>query len=138
MSLDPITAGMDLVNKIIGLFPTAEQREAAKLALATQQGQQVVAETQQQLSAIIAEASSPDPWTSRARPSFLYVIYVLILASLPMGLVAAFTPDIAQRIITGFQAWLAAIPDPMVNLFGAAYLGYTGSRTFEKWKGVAK
>jgi len=33
------------------------------------------------LSAIMAEANSHDPWTSRARPTFLYVIYGVILLS---------------------------------------------------------
>jgi hypothetical protein len=31
------------------------------------------------MAAVLAEAESPDPWTSRARPSFLYVMYVLLL-----------------------------------------------------------
>ncbi len=31
------------------------------------------------MTAIVAEANSADPWTSRARPSFLYVMYALLL-----------------------------------------------------------
>lgn len=48
---------------------------------------------QTQLSAIIAEASSPDPWTSRARPNFLYVVYILLLWSIPMGVLYIFKPE---------------------------------------------
>ncbi|MCA3070912.1 MAG: hypothetical protein ING77_18620 [Rhodocyclaceae bacterium] len=33
------------------------------------------------LSAILAEVASGDPWTSRARPTFLHVIYGVILLS---------------------------------------------------------
>jgi phosphotransferase system glucose/maltose/N-acetylglucosamine-specific IIC component len=89
------------------------------------------------LSAIIAEAQSTDPWTSRARPSFMYVIYVLILAGIPIGILAAFRPDIANNIASGLNLWLRAIPDSLYTLFGVGYLGYTGARTIEKSKGVA-
>ena len=44
---------------------------------------------QARLSAIVTEARSPDPWTSRARPSFLYVMYVMLLWAIPMGVLAA-------------------------------------------------
>ena len=36
----------------------------------------------------------PDVWTRRARPAFLYVIYALLLWSIPMGLIAGIDPDI--------------------------------------------
>ena len=32
------------------------------------------------MQAILAEANSQDPWTSRARPSFMYVFYFILLA----------------------------------------------------------
>ena len=61
---------------------------------------------QVQLSAIVAEATSPDPWTSRARPSFLYVMYLMILLAVPMGVVAAFRPETAGAIARGMNAYL--------------------------------
>ena len=45
------------------------------------------------MSAIVAEANSSDPWTSRARPSFLYLIYVLLLFAVPMGFSPPFTRE---------------------------------------------
>lgn len=90
------------------------------------------------MSAILAEAASADKWTSRARPSFMYVIYIVILFGLPMGIVSAFSAETATAIAMGFKAWLAAIPDSMWGLFGAGFLGYTASRTYEKAKGVSK
>lgn len=124
-----------LIDKII---PDQEAREKAKLQLVQAEGQQALQEIQAQLSPILAEAQSQDPWTSRARPSFMYVIYVLLLASLPMGALFAFDPTLAQSVTEGFRAWLSAIPEPIINLFGMGYLGYTGARSFEKWKGTGK
>jgi hypothetical protein len=123
----------------VGLFdrfiPDPAAREAAKLALMTKEGEQALAEMQVSMSAILAEANSADPWTSRARPAFLYVVYILLLAALPMGMLSAFNPDAAKAIATGFGAWLAAIPEPIITLFGIGYLGYTGARSFDKWRG---
>ena len=118
------------------LIPDEATREAAKLALRAQENQHALAEVQAQLSAILAEAQSADPWTSRARPAFLYVVYVLLLAALPMGILSAINPAAATAIATGFGAWLAAIPEPIVTLFSVGYLGYTGARSIDKWKGA--
>lgn len=84
------------------------------------------------MSAIIAEAQSEDPWTSRARPSFLYVMYAMILASIPMGVLSAFEPEIATAVAAGMKAWLAAIPGELYALFGVGYVGYAGSRSYDK------
>jgi len=124
-----------LFSLIDKLIPDEAARAEAKIKLAQAEGQQILQEIQAQLSPILAEAQSQDPWTSRARPSFMYVMYVLLLASLPMGALFAFHPEIAAKITEGFRAWLSALPEPIVNLFGMGYLGYTGARSFEKWKG---
>ena len=89
-----------------------------------------------QLSAVIAEAQSADPWTSRARPGFLYVIYVLLLWAIPMGLIAAVAPNAAQAIAATMSAYLHAIPEPLYALFGTGCLGYTAARQWGKVKGV--
>lgn len=124
-----------LIDKLI---PDETAREAAKLQLMQAEGQQALQEIQAQLSPILAEASSPDPWTSRARPSFMYVIYVLLLASIPMGILFAVDPGIAKNVTDGFKGWLSAIPEPIISLFGMGYLGYTGARSFEKWRSGGK
>ena len=118
------------------LFPDAESREKAKMELAKMQLEGGLKEVELQLSAIIAEANSADPWTSRARPSFLYVVYVLLLASIPMGVLTVFSPESAVNLTKGFQAWLAAIPEPILTLFGTVMLGYVVGRTYEKTKGL--
>lgn len=77
-----------------------------------------------------------DRWTKRARPTFLYVMYLMILWSLPMGLVAAIDPGLAHDVTAAMQAYLAAIPEPLYALFGTGYLGYTAARQWGKVKGV--
>ena len=120
------------------LFTSDDEREAAKFKITKLAQDGKLQEQQIKLSAIIAEANSKDPFTSRARPAFLYVVYILILAAIPMGILSAFAPDIADRIIIGFEQWLNAIPDSMLTLFGTVMLGYTATRGYEKVKGVAK
>lgn len=81
-----------------------------------------------------SEASAPDRWTLRARPGFLYVMYALLLWSIPVGLIAAFHPAAATRIAAGMSAYLNAIPEPLYAVFGTAYLGYTVAREWGKTK----
>jgi hypothetical protein len=135
---DAVTAVSTLLSKAIDkAFPDPEAAAKAKATLLGAELQGDIQRTLTDLSAILAEANSSDPWTSRARPSFLYIVYVFILTALPMGLLYAFKPDIAAGVAAGVKAWLNAFPDQLYWLFGAGYLGYTGARSFDKWR-VAK
>ena len=141
--MNPLFIGpiADFANKLVDrVFPdkVAQEADRAKFKIAVLDMQQSgdLATLQQQMSAILSESQSADPWTSRARPSFMYVIYILILMGIPMGFLAAFRPEIAAAVAKGMQAWLAAIPESLYALFGVGYLGYTGARTFEKRKGA--
>ena len=124
-----------LIDKII---PDPRARDAAKLELLKLQGSQEMDAIKTQMTTIVAEAQSTDPWTSRARPSFLYVMYAMILWAIPMGLIAAVRPDMAKGIADGMNAYLNGIPEPMWALFGTGYLGYTAARSWGKAKGVEK
>lgn len=124
-----------LIDKII---PDPKARDQAKLELLKLEGTQEMELVRTQLSAIVAEAQSPDPWTSRARPSFLYVMYALLLWAIPMGLIGAVQPEMAKGIANGMNAYLAGIPEPLYALFGTGYLGYTAARQWGKIKGVEK
>ena len=124
-----------LIDKLI---PDPKARDAAKLELLRLQGSQELEIVKAQLSAIVAEAQSPDPWTSRARPSFLYVMYVLLLWSIPMGLLGAVSPATAEALARGMTDYLNALPEPLYALFGTGYLGYTAARQWGKAKGVEK
>ncbi len=139
--MDPITLssifsiGSKLIDK---LFPDPTEKAKAQLELLKMQQQGDLEEIKTQLSAIIAEAQSPDPWTSRARPSFLYVVYILLLWSIPMGVLAIFSPTSAVAFTAGFKGWLGAIPDSILQLFGVVMTGYVMGRSWEKVKGAAK
>ena len=122
-----------LIDKII---PDPEARDRAKLELLKLEGSQEMEAIRTQMTAIVAEANSSDPWTSRARPSFLYVMYALLLWAIPMGLIAASRPEMAKGIADGMNAYLAGIPEPLYALFGTGYLGYTAARAWGKAKGV--
>lgn len=124
-----------LIDKII---PDPKARDAAKLELIKLQGGHEMEALRVQLSAILAEAGSSDPWTSRARPSFLYVIYTMILWAIPMGLIAAVRPEAAAQIADGMNAYLNGLPEPLYALFGTGYLGYTAARSWGKAKGIEK
>jgi len=109
--MDPITLssifgiGSKLIDK---LFPDPAEKAKAQLELLKMQQQGDLDEIKTQLSAIIAEAQSSDPWTSRARPSFLYVVYILLLWSIPMGVLAIFNPGAAATFTVGFKGWRIA------------------------------
>ena len=124
-----------IIDRVI---PDKAERERAKLELLRLQGTQEMALIEARLSAIVAEANSPDPWTSRARPSFLYVMYALILWAIPMGLLAALSPGSAKSVSDGMNAYLAGLPEPLYALFGTGYLGYTVARQWGKAKGVER
>lgn len=117
------------------LIPDPRARDAAKLELLRLEGTRELEQVRTQLSAIVAEAQSTDPWTSRARPSFLYVMYALLLWAIPMGLISAVQPGMAEAIAKGMTAYLRGIPDELYALFGTGYLGYTAARAWGKAKG---
>ena len=137
---------MPIVESLIGplasiidkIIPDKAARERAKMELIKLEGSQELDTLKAQLSAIVAEAGSQDPWTSRARPSFLYVMYVMLLWALPMGLIAAFRPDAARAIASGINGYLNGLPEPLYALFGTGYLGYTAARQWGKIKGVER
>ena len=137
---------MPIVESIIGplasiidkIIPDKAARERAKMELIRLEGSQELETLKAQLSAIVAEAGSRDPWTSRARPSFLYVMYTLILWAIPMGLIAAVDPKLALGIGNGMTSYLSGLPEELYMLFGTGYLGYTAARTWGKAKGVER
>lgn len=124
-----------ILDKII---PDKAARERAKIELIKLEGSHELDALKAQLSAIVTEASSTDPWTSRARPSFLYVMYALLLWALPMGLIAAIRPEAARDIAEGMNAYLSGLPEPLYALFGTGYLGYTAARQWGKIRGVER
>lgn len=78
---------------------------------------------------IRAETTSSDAYVRRARPTFLYLMYLCILFSLIVA------PAISAAQGRGFQ--IMQIPDAYLQLFGVAFLGYVGARSWDKKNGTA-
>lgn len=139
--MDPIIGGglLKLGGSLIDkLFPDEEKKALALLELRKLEQSGELDSLKIQMSAILAEAQSSDPWTSRARPSFMWVMYILILASIPMGVLSYFRPEAAIAVADGMKHWLDAIPDDLWMVFGVGYLGYTGARSFERTRSSRK
>jgi len=132
-TLAPLIA--DIAKRLLPEDPDAARK--AQLALFEAQESGRLSELQASLGAILAEAQSADPWTSRARPTFLYVMYGVILLAFAGGIVGVWFPHHVDLAAANIGKLLAAIPDSLWWLFGAGYLGYTGARSFDKWRGTA-
>lgn len=127
-----ISPASGIIDKVI---PDQDARDRAKLELLKLEGTAELRQLKARMSAILAEAGSADPWTRRARPVFLYVMYAMILCALPIGLIAAFRPQAAHDIAAGISAYLNGLPEPLYALFGTGYLGYTAARQWGKVRG---
>jgi hypothetical protein len=124
---------IDAVKGIIGEFKVDPTVKAQMLAAADANAKEIQLKqieleerAQDELTAevnaasqnIRAEASSGDKFTSRARPSFLYVMLAILAANYVLF------PLIGKAALT--------FPDALFWLFGSCMLGYTGARTWEK------
>lgn len=129
-----------VVSKVIDkAFPDPGKKAEAQLALLKLQQDGELTEMQVKLSAILAEANSSDPWTSRARPSFMYVFYTLLLTlAIFAPFVGVFFPAQMEQFYTNVSSGFKAIPEAMWWTFTTGYLGYAGARTYEKSKGASK
>ena len=111
-----LEVGGRLIDRLV---PDPAEREKAKLALLQAEGQLALQEMQTSLSAIMAEASSADPWTSRARPTFLYVMYGVILLCVLGAIIGIWWPAHVFQAAENLGKLLNAI----------AFLPKAGART---------
>ena len=128
----PGLIGAVLPKVLDKVLETDEQKAAAKAELIRMEQQGELEREKVQLSAIIAEAKSADPWTSRARPTFLYVFYAIISLCVAGGILGVWWPDHVAQAATNISALLQALPEPLWYAFTAGYLGYTGARSYDK------
>lgn len=140
MALDPLTAILNVGSQIIDkIFPDKTEAEKAKVELAKLQMSGSLDELKVVLEPFLAEAQSADKWTSRARPCFFYVMYVLILTGIPMGILSVFSPQSALTVAAGMKQWLASIPSDLWYVFGAGFSVYTVARSrWDKQNGNGK
>jgi hypothetical protein len=132
---DVIGVGLKILDKVI---QDPAQREVAKLELLKQQQTGTLDELRISMSAILGEAQSADPWTRRARPTFLYLMYGVIAAAFAGGILGIWFPAQVTQAADNIGRLLGAIPESLWWLFGVGYLGYTGARSFDKWRGAGR
>ena len=130
-----------IADTIVGIFgkvldkaipdPTAKAQALLELERLKQDG--AFREMDLAIKAITTEAQSTDPWTSRARPTFMYVFYGLIISLVIIApALGIFAPAGMASFFQNVKAGFEAIPEALWWTFSAGYLGYTGARTFEK------
>ena len=131
--------GSTIIDKIWPDAGAEDERkseiEKAKLRLLELEQAGEFEEAKGRMAAIKAEAESGDKWTSRARPCFMYVIYILLLCAIPYGFATIFYPSQSLVFVDAMKSWFEAIPTELYTLFGLGYLGYGGMRTYEKTTG---
>jgi hypothetical protein len=132
---DVVGVGLKILDKVI---QDPAQRDSAKLELLKQQQAGTLDELKISMSAILGEAQSGDPWTSRARPTFLYLMYAIIVLAFAGGILGIWFPTHVAHAADNIGRLLGAIPESLWWLFGAGYLGYTGARSFDKWRGISR
>jgi len=131
MAFDPITAGIDAAKAIINkIFPdkTEAMKINAQIDQAAQDGR--LEELKIIMSPFLAEAQSSDKYTSRARPSFFYVMYIMILWGIPFGVAFAINPEFAEKTVKGMTFYFQSIPTELWGVFGAGFVVYTGARSY--------
>jgi len=91
MGIDDAIAGVSdlLKTGIDKIWPSPTEKATAEATIMQATASAAIDKLRASQAVMLAEAQSQDKWTSRARPSFLYVVYILLLASLPMGLLFA-------------------------------------------------
>jgi hypothetical protein len=93
--------------------------QLAQIALEGKAQDSLARETEAASANIRAEAASGDKYTSRARPSVVYVVLVILSCNYVVF------PLVGKAALV--------FPDALFWLFGSCVLGYTGARTWDKY-----
>ena len=131
---------LDIGRGIISrIFPDPQERAKAELELLKMEQSGELTEMATRIDVIKAEASSDDPWTSRARPMFLYTFYVVLLSLVVVApVVGVVFPEQMGSFFLNVGRGFQAIPEELWTTFTLGFLGYATARSYEKAKGVAK
>jgi hypothetical protein len=129
----------DIFTKIYGSFKLSPEKAAefealkethaadlAKLQLEMQEraNDAITQEIEAASANIRAEATNGDKYTSRARPTFLYICNLILFWNYLIVPTMGRTP--------------VQFPEPLFWLFGSVMLGYVGARSWEKISGAGK
>jgi hypothetical protein len=134
----------ELVKDVVGTFKLAPEKKAELQQVIDQNAHEIqMKEYELQVRAmdaeskaieaasanIRAEAQSGDKWTSRARPTFLYLFYIILAFNFILVPIAQMIKGISFAQLRPIE-----FPDILWEVFVAGYLGYTGVRSWEKSK----
>lgn len=97
----------------------ATQVQLAQINLQAKAEDTMAREVEAASANIRAEAVTGDKYTSRARPSVIYVVLGILTANYVVFPILGKPP--------------LAFPDPLFWLFGSCVLGYTGARSWDKF-----
>uniref|UniRef100_A0A6M3LVB7 Putative holin n=1 Tax=viral metagenome TaxID=1070528 RepID=A0A6M3LVB7_9ZZZZ len=126
----------DIRVAVTGKEPISADK-AAEIALKVQELESSI--DQARIGIMVAEASSTDKWTSRARPGFLYLFYFVVLVlAIGAPFVGIFYPAQMTQFYINVKAGFEAVPEAMWWTFTTGYLGYVGARQWGKTKGTDK
>lgn len=116
------------------LFPESpSDQDKAQSVLETMEREGKLEEVKTHAQLLLQEAKSSDKWVSRARPTFLYIFYLLILLGPILGILNIFDGEIIHKIGNGVTLWFSSIPKILWEIFAGGYLGYLVTRSFDKW-----
>lgn len=128
MALEPITAGIDLINTVVSrIWPDATESDKQKAAVA-------LAELQAQTDINKIEAGNQNLWVSGARPFIMWICGVAFAY-------AALIEPIMRFIATVCFKYYGQFPSIDTNLTLQVLfclLGLGTMRSYEKTKGVAR
>ncbi len=133
MSLDPVTAGIDLVTSVISrIWPDKTEQEKAQLAAALAADANVTALLQGQLAVNAEEAKSTSLFVAGWRPSVGWICALAFawqFVILPITLVVA--------VAIGHPLVLPVFDTASMSTVLMGMLGLGGFRTVEKMRGKA-
>jgi hypothetical protein len=127
----------ELFTKIVGVFKVPPEKalefqtlkethaielEKMQIDLEARTQEAITREVEAASANIRAEAATGDKYTSRARPTFLYLIYVILMCNYIVF------PLLNRPVLT--------FPESLFWLFGSGYLGYSGARSWDKYSKV--
>ena len=112
-----------VVGKVIDrAWPDPLQKAQAMLELEKLKVEGAFREMDTALSAIKTEAASNDPWTSRARPSFLYVFYFILIALVVLAPIVGITNPSAMALLGTWVLMFLISRNPALYVIPTALL----------------
>ncbi len=135
MSLDPISAGIELVSSIISrVWPDASEENKAKLVLALQQDENFTKLMSSQIAVNATEAANPNMFVSGWRPFIGWICGLAMAWVYMIEPIIVFIGAATGHPVTNLPTLNST--DMITVLLGL--LGMGGLRTFEKVQGVAR